>query len=196
MANAPAFKNLVAKLRHYPIAIAAFGICIIAVVVILVRASALSNLNDMLAAKEEQWVRITNNLRNANNLEDDVARILAANETIQDRLMIPAERALNDQYFYDLRNLTNVRISSLDEQGLVETKSSKIAGIAEFKEYSLIDYRVTVEGNFEQILAFSTRLSTGRHFARVSAFSLARVADGGAGQLSLSLQLQMLGVKQ
>lgn len=165
------------------------------VVVILLRASSLSNRHDILKTKEEQWARISNNLKNSKDLEAHVESIITSSELIKSRLMVPTERALNDQYFYDLRELSGVRISSLDESGVLQTKSSKQPGISEFTEYSLIDYRITVEGTFAQVVDFATRLVTGRHFARVSAFSLVRLSDSGSETVSLNLQLQMLGEK-
>lgn len=193
MAPPKMLKNLMLRVRQYPVAISAFGIALVCVLVISLRSSSLSSKTEVLNTKEEAWERITENLRNSVDLEGHVEGIASSSELIDSRLMMPTERALNDQYFYDLRELSGVRLSSLNENGVIDTESVKLPGVTEFKRFSLIDYRITVEGSFEQIVDFSTRLMTGRHFARVSAFSLVRVAESGVGMLSLNLQLQMLG---
>jgi hypothetical protein len=190
----PSLATVVTKIRQYPIATAAFSISFLVVVAILIRATTLANLHDMLVMKEEQWTRMTNNLKHSRDLEEHVERINKANEVIGQRLMEPTDRALNDQYFYDLRKQSGVRLSNLTEGGVIDTKGSKLPGIGKFKEYSLISYSITVEGSFSQILEFSTRLATGKYFARISAFSIARAPLKEGGDLSLNMQLQILGV--
>lgn len=177
-------------MRAYPVALVAGVLILVLAGVIFFRSSTLVSLNDELEQLDREWARMNTNLRRAPNLEADLASILTLKNSVRERVLDPDQRAINYDYFYSMERDSGVRVVTLNQSGVIETKGSSIAGITEFKKYRLVGYTISIEGEFDKIVKFLTALSNGHHLIRVSSFNVSRT-QGAA--LSVNLQLQILG---
>lgn len=194
MAQAIDIKKILARLRTYPIALSAGALALIFAALIFVRGSNIDALKIELDSKESEWKRISGNLKRARDLEQHLAAITAMEEDVSARLMNPEQRALNYDYFFSLEDVSGVKLVSLNQGGVIDTKKSSLPGIEEFKKYQLIGYTLSIEGEFDDILRFLTALSNGRYLTRVSSFSIARAQQRSSDVLSINLQMQVLGI--
>ncbi len=194
MADYSMLKRILTKLRQYPVAIAALGFAAIIAVTITVRSSTLSELEHALEDREREWSRVSNNLKRARDLEAHLEQITEANEAVGKRLMDPSEVAINHDYFYQLERAAGVRLTTLNQGGVVPTRGSNIAGIEEFKQYQLVGYTIALEGEFTNVVAFLNQLRNGHYFARISAFTANRARQAESGIVSANLQVQILGI--
>lgn len=189
----PQLKKILGKLRAYPVAIGAGAVALLLLVAIVFRSTAIGALETELTLKESEWNRISGNQKRARNLEEHLAAIKEGKAQVASRLMDPEERALNYDYFYSLEDQSGVRLIRLNQGGVIDTKGSNIPGIEQFKEYQLVGYTISIEGEFEQMVDFLSRLSNGRYLTRISTFTISRAQRANAGTLSANLQLQILG---
>lgn len=195
MADPSIIKRLAGRLRQYPVAIAASVVALVIALLVFARSSHLEQLEQQLQERELEWSRVSGNLKRARDLEGHLEQIIAADSAVTARLMDPEEVAINYDYFYQLERASGVRLTTLNQGGVIETKGSNIPGIAEFKEYQLIGYTIALEGGFTNVVSFLSRLQTGEHFVRVSAFTVNRARQGGSGDaISANLQVQILGI--
>ncbi|MFP4540317.1 MAG: hypothetical protein ACLFR7_01695 [Opitutales bacterium] len=193
MATSIHFRRLLGKLRQHPVPLVAMVIIFLSLAGILIRSGTHEATAEELRQTEQEWDRINNNLKRSRDLAKHLAELETAHANVADRLIDPAERAINDDYFYGLEEESGVRLAALNQGGVIDTTDGKIAGVSPFKQYQLIGYSVSVEGTFEDIVTFLAALDNGRHFSRVSGFSVARAQGNEAGRLIVNLQLQMLG---
>ena len=188
----PQLSKIFGKLRQYPVAIIAFSLVGVAAVAIFLRSAELSALETELADRESEWDRISANLKRARDLESNLATIRASIADIEARLMDPGERAINYDYFYGLEKAAGVRLSKLQQGGVIDTTAGAIAGVEEFKKYQLIGYAVGVVGTFSEIVDFLHRLKQGHHFVRISSFAVSSDKQV-EGELTANFELQILG---
>jgi hypothetical protein len=196
MALPPQLQNVVGKLRAYPVALAALALSLLLGGAIFFRSASLDALETSLRETDSEWNRISGNLKRARDLSEHLERVRSTKETVDQRLMNPEERALNYEYFYSVERSAGVRLVNLNQGGVIDTRNSNIAGVREFKEYRLIGYNISLEGEFEAVVRFLSLLQNGKYLARISSFNVSRAQQAAAGTLVVNLQLQVLGLPQ
>ncbi len=110
---------------------------------------------------------------------------------LESRLIQRTERARNQGYFYQLEMESGVK-----EMGLVPANSGPKKDTGRLFEG--IEFTITVQGEYRQILDFVGRLESGEHFYRLVSASMSRLEGGSASApgslLSLTTTVQLLGL--
>jgi len=181
-----------AKFRQYPVAISAFCVALFFLVIFFARGGRFDRLEAELEEKERRWERVEDNLRNARDLESQIKRIRKVNESSADRVMNHTEIAINYDYFYQLEAKTGVRITNLSQGGIVDPSSKNVEGLPVMKVYSAIRFSISLEGAYEEIIAFVSELEKGYYFTRISSINVTRSRKNGPTEVG-SLQIQILG---
>lgn len=147
--------------------------------------AALAELEEVAAEGQ----RLSSNIRNAAQLDEQVAAVAEANRVIEPRLVRPGELAQNLQFFYKLEAETGTKLLELRQNPLPANRgAAKTAYIA-------ISYAVSVQGDYVALIEFLRRIEHGSVYCRVLTANLVHV--GGdldrSAPLKLDLSLELLG---
>jgi hypothetical protein len=116
----------------------------------------------------------------------ELAAVREATRRIEDNLIIEANLADNNWYFYKFEDQTKVRILELHPQTSPTTDGAAL--------YKRVPYTLRVTGTYEQVAAYLLALETGPRLANITSFGLSR-RDQESGALVLDLGLELLGKK-
>lgn len=176
--------ELITAAKKNPI-ITVCGVLSVALAVgIYFRSDAISDANAELDAKSAEARRYELNIANANQLKEQYDALVAANASIEDRLIRATEIGINQQYFYKLESDTGVKLSELN-QNFRSAKATPAAG-----RFVPVLFNVSASGNFAQIMTFLRGLENGSHLCRVVSASC---AAGRTGPVGISLGVELLG---
>lgn len=156
-----------------------------------VRAGALDDAQKLLEGKTAKAKDLTDNHAYAKGLDKENAELAATNKDVRDRAVQPrSSLATNLLYFYELEDAAGVKNLGTSQigSGAPATKAKTT--------YQPVAYKVSVQGDFAQILGFLQRLEQGTHFIRVLDFRLTPSAREGpeASKLTLILALELVGL--
>ncbi|HTX65127.1 MAG TPA: hypothetical protein VMD31_05105 [Opitutaceae bacterium] len=186
-------KDLVAVLKKHPVAIGCGLLSVILLGASYWRSSEVSELADQLKQKEQEGGRILDDIRNGTNLAEQFDALAATTKELESRLVRSSERARNQQYFYRLESDTGVKELNLQPMG---SGGAPVRGPKPI--YLGVGYSISVQGDFRQIIDFTSRLESGQHFYRLVNASVTR--DGvrgptpGPGTITAALSLEFLGL--
>ena len=183
-------------IKKHPVGVGSIVLAIVLGVAGYFRSSSMGDLESELDERSRQGERLQNNLRYASKLDEHLATVNDAVETINERAINPAALATNLQFFYRLESELELKLVDL-RQGVPERGNAN-------SEYVGVPYTVAVEGTYRQLLRFIQRLETGSHYVKFLSSNLAPSRGGGANSengeadptdpvLVLSLNLQILG---
>lgn len=184
-------KELLAKLRAYPLVAIAGVVAVIALVFLFLRGSVQADLDLAFETAEAEWSRIEENSRRARNLEPHVERIQSARAEIERRLFDPSRVAANTTYFYSFASARGVTITSLRADGV----AGEGEGLVAPKDFAAVGYSLGLEGELPQILRFLSAFTHGDYFVRVYRLNITRVMRDNEPLLAVNLQCHLLGVK-
>jgi Tfp pilus assembly protein PilO len=183
-------------IKKQPVAVVCALLCVGLAAVIYVRKDALSEANDILAQKKAEGEHLSDNVTNANKLDEQFEAMTQATQAIEARLVHSdqSKLATNKQYFYKIEEDTQTKLAGLSQSGAATW--TKNAGKT---NYAGVAYNISVQGTYPQLLDFLRRVENGEHFSRVLSLTLSNAGDGEnsldtAGSLSLSLNLELLGL--
>jgi Tfp pilus assembly protein PilO len=181
--------KLVAFLKQYPIAVLAVVVIVVCMVAVLMRGGRI----DVLAEKETELnVRlrtINQNVKNSQDLVEDVETMETLVETIQNRLFDRNQRAVNINFFYDIEDRLNVRMTDIGQVTDLDAIYAK-AGANELKLFSTISYQISLDGRFEDILTFIYELQRVDPFIHIASCQVAKGNE--LGSLEARLRLSVL----
>jgi len=100
--------SLKSFIKKYPVGTGAVVVTVIMLGAIIVRYMEYSDMQGAYAATVAEGQRLAANVAHAGQLDEQLHAIEAANTTISERLVNPADLALNLQYFYKLEADTGV----------------------------------------------------------------------------------------
>ena len=143
-------------------------------------------LRGVLAEREKELLRLTNNTKFSAQLDAQLESLRNANARLAAGALRAGELARNQQLFYRLEAETGVTL--LDFRPLALPPPPK--GVAPI--YTAIPFSLTIKGDYSQIIDFLQRLDHGETLARVTSGSLARPAEGAQ---TLSLGVELLGFR-
>lgn len=109
-----------------------------------------------------------------------------ATRRIEDNLIIEANLADNNWYFYKYEEQTKARLLELHPQS-----SPTIDGTTLYKR---VPYSLRVSGTYAQVSAYLLALETGPRLANITAFGFGR-RDRDSDSVVLELSLELLGKK-
>lgn len=170
-------------LKKYPV----IAVCGMVSLVLLITSYLRSGLLAEQLAELEKYSNESSkhqaNISNAAQLQDQFSFLVQANKAVRDRALTIDGLAQNLQYFYRLE--ADVGIKYLDlRPGSRPAADSKLV-------YVPLNYIVSVQGNFSQIISFLRRLEQGSYFCRINTV----VASGSDSTVTLNLNLDLLGVQ-
>ena len=127
------------------------------------------------------------NITNSNQLDNHVRDLAAVNQDIAQNALRVGDLAQNLKVFYELEAKTGVKL--IDVRPSTLAPPGKDAGPG---SYATIDFAVTIQGEYEQLLEFVRQLEGGRQFCRLSQANISASEDSSQ---RLSFNLQILGVR-
>lgn len=155
-----------------------------------------------LEEKSREGRRMENNIKYSAQLKEQLAKVEAANQQIEHRLVRVSDLASNLQYFYKLEADTGTKLVDLRQIGIPKLERGQRKGPK--TAFDPVNYSVAVQGTYPQLVSFLQRVENGEHFSRVqsASFMPAAGAVGGDGgnrpmsrpdMLTLTLSLDLLG---
>jgi Tfp pilus assembly protein PilO len=157
-----------------------------------VRGGNVTELQEIVDERSNAGARLKNNLRYSAELDEHLATVREAVETIESKVINPGALATNQQFFYRLEQELGITLIDLRQSPVEESTTPT--------EYSAVPYIVSVRGTYLQIVSFLQRLEQGDRVIRFNStnFSPGRgTASQGADPydplIILTLDLELLG---
>ena len=184
--------KLIRSLKDYPLAVLSVIVILACGAVIFLRSGSSMELTAKEADLHSRIRTIDQNVKNAQNLEEEVEEAQLLVEQIKARLFSREQRAININFFYGLEDRLDVRISNIGQMPAEDSIYAK-GGPREFKLHSTIGYNMSLKGQFNEILTFLYELYRVDPLIRVADIQIAETNNrGGAAQGSLEARLRVL----
>jgi hypothetical protein len=186
-------------LKKYPFAAACVGFSLLLLAVYCFRQDAIPQSETLLADRTAESRRLRANITNSASLKEHVAALEEANRKVDQRLVRLADLAKNQQYFYKIEAETGVKLTDLRPGSVSNSTAAKpVAGIK--KHYSSVPYSCSVQGTYNQLLAFLRKVQGGEHFQRILTATVSMAGSSGEDEaaaadpvLSLTINIEFLG---
>jgi len=121
------------------------------------------------------------------NLKEQHDALVDAAKEIDARLVRASQLGINNQYFFKLESETGVK--------MIDFRQGQIAAVRGPRgSYSPVPFSVSVQGDMPQIVHYLNLIESGAHYCRVLTASLTPVGPTRPGSLSMSLNLELLGL--
>lgn len=164
-------EQLIAKLKQYPLAVGCALVILVMAVLTFLRGDRIVELEKEAQALQEKVDIINRNRENAVNLQANLDQLQALADNIDSRVIDPEANTDNYRYFLSMSEKAQVN--------LVDPSTGKVTEGAGMKVYSLVQYPLSVSGQFENVLKFIYYLRTGDHIVRIDSMSLSPQERGG-----------------
>jgi hypothetical protein len=185
-------EELIAFIKKNMIVVACAVVAVGLGFAIYYRTDALPDADKVLLDKQKEGELLAANIEDANQLKDQQAEMVAANQVISDRMIDMAQLADNLQYFYRLESETGTKLQDLRQLGW-----NPPARNAPRTNFTPVGFAVSASGDYPKLMELLRRLETGEHYCRVLSCNLKpNSADGRGGQLTMTLNLELLGLIQ
>jgi hypothetical protein len=157
-----------------------------------VRAGAQDEGKQLLEEKKTEASRIASNNNPARNLDKRAADLAAVNKEVRDRAVQHSNLSVNLKYFYEIEAASGVKDLNTSQLGPVAPAAKTAAKTT----YQPVAYKVSVQGEFPQIVDLLRRLEMGTRYARILDLKLSPSAREGpeASKLTLILSVELLGL--
>jgi len=173
-------------------------LCVICVAISLVlggaiylRSGLVSDAEKSLADRSAEGERLQANVENSAQLKEQYAALVAANQTIQYRLIRQGELAENLQHFYKLEADTSTKLTELRQTGIPAVKKDAPKTI-----FAPIGFTVSVQGDYPTVIDFLRRVENGSPYCRILTATLSPATPSDrTGPVGLTLDLQFLGLQ-
>jgi Tfp pilus assembly protein PilO len=184
--------DLAALLKKHPIGAAALLVSLICAALIYFRGGAIAEKTQLGGEKTTEADKMQTNISAAANLAEQTATMQAATKEIETRLVRGNQLAINLQYFYKLEADTGVKILDVRQSGTSPARG------AQKTVYTGIPFTVSVQGSFNQTMAFLKKLESGRHFNRIIQVTYAKSGGSDSSRsesaMTLAINLELLGL--
>lgn len=200
----PRLEPLLALVRRYPWCVAC------ALVTLLCGGAAwwlLGDLDDLAepyARSEKDYKDMLDLTKGGLTQRQELEAVTAVTRRLEENLLIEANLAENNWYFYKFEEQTKAHLLELHQLNSPSTDTSPL--------FRRVPYTLRVTGTYEQVAAFLLALETGPRLAKITTFTISRSAgagkdtgsrgggdasaDGsGATNVVLDLALELLGKK-
>ena len=156
----------------------------------LLRANQLTELSDLETELNTKLDKISLNAKYSENIEQDTEKLKELVEMINKRLFIVDERSTNIDFFYSFEDKLDVVISEVEqlEKGSVRFLKD---GPDELKNYSVINYDITVSGSFHEIVRLLYEIYQIDSIMRVSDFQIDATTDKDSTSSRLSAEIRV-----
>jgi len=184
--------QLVENLKNSPSIIAGTVALILLLGVGLFRSNQLTTLSAVESELNTKLDSINFNLRNSENIEQDIQKLELLTNTINARLFFGEERSTNIDFFYSFEERLEITISEVKQLEKSNPRYSQ-KGPDALEQYSVVDYTITVSGTFHELLRFLYEIYQIDTIARVTEYQI----DAGdeSGKLSAKVHVAVLATK-
>jgi hypothetical protein len=157
---------------------------------IYLRSDLLPDAEKDLADKSKQGELIQVNIEDSHQLAEQHASLVAANQSIANRMIRVGQLAENLQYFYRLESDTGTKLT--DPRQLAWTAPAKNAPKT---SYTPVGFALTAQGSYGQIMDLLRRLENGEHYCRVIACNLRPSGEQRGSALTITMSIELLGIQ-
>ena len=162
----------------------------------------LSDLAEPYAQRSKEYEEMLNLTKGGLTQRQELETVTTVTRRIDENLLIEANLAENNWYFYKFEEQTKAHLIELHQLNSPITDNSPL--------FRRVPYSLRVTGTFEQVAGFLLALETGPRLMRVIAFSMSRSTgsnkDGGrapsietsvdaAPSVVLDMNIELLGKK-
>ncbi len=169
-------------LKKQPILVVAVSLSLVLGVIIYLRSGMLSAQQAELDGYSAESSRQRANITNSAQLQEQLQFLLQANEAVRNRALTVGGLAQNLQYFYRLEAEVGIKYLDLRAGPKAPAQKDPI--------YVPLNYTVSVQGSFVQVITFLRRLEQGAYFCRVNSAAAAS-SDSG---ITLNLNIDLLAI--
>jgi len=181
--------DILILIKKHPIGMICGAVAVVCGATLYFRSDAIDQTKVRAEEIAKQSQVMLTNVRNSAGLTlaQQTATIQQAARQLENRLVKANQLATNLQYFYRLESDTGVK--------LTDVRQNQVGRAATNGIYLGVPYSVTFQGTFKQVLEFLQRIENGKHFSKYSSvsFNKAAGAESGAGALSVSMNIELLG---
>ncbi len=183
MTNADQF----AFVKKNPISVGCGVVALALIAGIYLRSDAIPEAEGILVQKTAQAERYALNIKYSAQLKEQLEALAGANKEIDGRIVRASQLGTNTQYFYKLQSDSGVK--------LLDFRQGTAGVVAKGKStFVPIPFSVSVQGTLPQVMKFLRELESGNHYCRILTASCAGSAVARSQPLTLSLNLEMLGL--
>ena len=183
----PQLAAFLALLRRYPFA----ATCLLLVIGSGVGAYFLSDDIDVQEAaridRAKEGEAMLDLLVGGSTQRTELAAVREATRRIDDNLIIEANLADNNWYFYKFEEQTKARLLELHPQSSPTMDGTTL--------YRRVPYSLRISGSYEQVAAYLLALETGPRLANITSFGYSRRDKDSPGGIVLEMTLELLGKK-
>ncbi len=182
--------QLVDNLKKNPSILAGIVVLVICGLVGLLRANQLTELSDLEAELNAKLGTINSNVKQSENIEQDIQQLKEFVEIIDQRLFIVDERSTNIDFFYSFEDKLDIVVSEVDQMKKSSVRFSE-DGPDNLKHYSVINYNIIVSGSFHEIVRLLYEIHQIDSIMRVSDFQIDAANDSGSKSDKLSAEIRV-----
>ncbi|MEX2044946.1 MAG: hypothetical protein WD941_06295 [Opitutus sp.] len=180
-------ENLLAVIKKNPIGVACGALAIGLVVAIYFRSGGIPEAEAELAQRLAEADKYAANITYSVSLKEQHDALVDAVKEIDVRLVRASQLGINNQYFFKLESDTGVKMIDFRQGQIAAVRGPKGA-------YSPVPFSVSVQGDMVQVVNYLNLIESGTHYCRVISASLTPVGATRPGFLSMSLNLELLGL--
>lgn len=181
-------KDIVTFIKKSPLVTACAVISIGLIAGLFLTKDDIPETETALADKTTEADRYALNKKNAEKLQEQFDALVAANKTIDGRMLRASQLGVNAQYFFKLESETGVKLVNDPRQ----TTPANVAKPAK-GSYVSVGFAVSAQGTLNQLLDFLRALENGEHYCRILNATLVGNQQKRSGPLTLNLTLELLG---
>jgi Type II secretion system (T2SS), protein M subtype b len=184
-------EELMAFVRKNLISVGCAAFSLVIGFLIYYRSDMLPDARGVLEQKQKQGELLAANIEDSGQLKEQHAALVAANETITDRMIHIDQLAENTGYFYRLESETGTKLA--DPHQIPWTAPPKNAPKTNFTS---VAFAITASGSYPQLLDLLRKLESGEHYCRVDTLSLKPISNQRGSQLSMIVNIDLMAVPE
>jgi hypothetical protein len=176
-------------LRKNAISVSCAVVSLLIGVTLYYRSDALPDAEKVLATKAEAGELLAANIEDSAQLREQHATLVASNNAIADRMIRVGQLAENLQYFYRLESETGTKLTDPRQNPWNPPKN------AAKLNYTVVNFQLTAQGDYPQVIDLLRKLEDGEHFCRVNTCLLRPTATSRGGPISMVLSLDLMAIE-
>lgn len=185
--------SIAGYLKKFPLAALAVVVLLAGLATHFFRSTTLALAQEERDRLDREVTMIDRNKLQSVDLEADLEKARAFSQIIDERLVVRNERALNQDFFYRLAREASVDVQECRQVAPVATEDAEKKRRGPPQQYSRVNFRVKVAGEFQEVLRFLHNLENGYHFTRIEQFTAEQEEDAGPSAVALALNIDILG---
>lgn len=180
-------EELISLVKKNPIGVTCGVVAIGLIAALYFRSGGIPEAEAELAQRQAEADKYAANITYSVSLKEQHDALVDATREIDARLVRASQLGINNQYFFKLESDTGVKMIDFRQGQIAAVRGPKGA-------YSPVPFSVSVQGEMAQVVQYLNLLESGAHYCRVLTASLTPVGATRPGFLSMSLNLELLGL--